>query len=381
MVNPEPDHGRSCVHATDASGVGGRPFAAVRGFTLVELLVVVSIIALLISILLPSLSKARHQAKLVKCLAHIRGTGQAVVVFAADHNNYFQLTTRDEAAVQIDPGRQRYAYGGGEILAWPVAVAQAAQIGFTTNWDWGVRAKPADALTKAKIDFMHTGLEIVTCPADRVRITTSFYPRGKSLKGDGDPNNPIPAGDNDLAYWGYLSFGVNEDITGSELPDDYNTHPDSVHPACWRAVQYDGQWLGCRGEFAYPSAHPCGKTKLGARLRGNLDKVWGPSTVGLIFEAGADEDSQLSDQAHLANLTISAQAPGPYLADFQQTFSRRTPIKRHPGGRLNVLFADLHGETTKAVEFKHSTALQEDLPSKYSPRVRVSPYQPRETDF
>ena len=49
-----------------------------------ELLVVVSIIALLIAILLPSLRKAREQAKLATCLANMTGIAKASLVYAAD---------------------------------------------------------------------------------------------------------------------------------------------------------------------------------------------------------------------------------------------------------------------------------------------------------
>jgi len=59
-----------------------------RGFTLIELLVVVAIIALLVSILLPSLSKAREQAKAAVCATRLRTFGQAAVTYEAEYASY-----------------------------------------------------------------------------------------------------------------------------------------------------------------------------------------------------------------------------------------------------------------------------------------------------
>src|SRR5687768_4666678 len=63
------------------------PSRARRGaFTLVELLVVIGIIAVLISVLLPALSKARESAKRTECLSNLRSIFQMLKIYENTYN-------------------------------------------------------------------------------------------------------------------------------------------------------------------------------------------------------------------------------------------------------------------------------------------------------
>jgi prepilin-type N-terminal cleavage/methylation domain-containing protein/prepilin-type processing-associated H-X9-DG protein len=361
----------------------GTPVVSARAkrasaFTLIELLVVIAIIALLVSVLLPALWRARASAKQVYCLSNMRGCAQAVSLFASEHNGRFQIATDETGLAVVDPYRSRYAYDrtpeySGELLAWPVALGRSMGAGYKSNMDWGVRATSyARALQRSGEIEAKEPYKQLECPADFVRISTPFYPRNMGAGNDG-----LRGGESapEMSYWGNLSYGLNEDICGAEVKA-------SAGPACWRAAPLkSGGWIGCRGEYAYPPNSPCGPRSGGQRLRGLLEKAYDPATVGLIFEAGPESDvAQEGADIEYANLITSTGAAGPYLGDFQQHLGTRMPNNRHPDGKLNVLFVDSHGEPVRPVEYSDQNDYGRKLPSRYSPNARVSPYQPHSTD-
>ena len=78
-----------------------------KGFTLVELLVVIGIIALLVSILLPALSRAREAAARTKCLSNIRSMEMAHVMYSNENKG-----------VMIQAGLSHGGAHANEGVAW-----------------------------------------------------------------------------------------------------------------------------------------------------------------------------------------------------------------------------------------------------------------------
>jgi hypothetical protein len=264
-------------------------------------------------------------------------------------------------------------------LAWPAALARASGISLPANWRWGLRAdgiaqlgqRRQQILTQLGRDPVSDQFDLAICPADAAKVASPFYPRGTGagqLAGPGDPDTNVDDSldANNTAYWGRLSYGINEDLVGAEV--------NSSQGAVGRAYLSEGEVFWAKGEQ---------NPKAGERLQGNVERAYDPSTLLLLTDAGANDESEFgllsgdaSSQTNPINLIISARANGPLLEDSVWQWPRRIPTKRHPKGAINVVYGDFHGDTVRPLKWKYNNFGQLEVPTQYSKRVRISPYKP-----
>ena len=139
------------------------------GFTLIELLVVVAIIALLISILLPSLRQAREQAKVAKCTANLRSLNLGTHAYFVENNDFFPL----------------YAYSGGSWLG----VSGSSYGGKTPDKYWkrqygGVfyqrtNEKPINRTILNTTPEQDAEMDVLRCPSDITSYSRIYLDEGK----------------------------------------------------------------------------------------------------------------------------------------------------------------------------------------------------------
>ncbi|MCF7958431.1 MAG: prepilin-type N-terminal cleavage/methylation domain-containing protein [Phycisphaerae bacterium] len=181
------------------------------GFNLIELLVVISIIALLVAILMPSLGKARSAARGAVCLSHLRSTGVSMAGYHAAYNDWLAGPNTSGSVLSLKANWDRPE---------SIPYRNTAPV---QNVDW-ISPLLGDALSlsadrKARIkEIFNTEMR---CPSNRTRFNSEF-PAGYGLFSDAEIHELLTA--SYAATMGfhtrsYQIFKDNDDVIHNAVHD------------------------------------------------------------------------------------------------------------------------------------------------------------------
>ncbi len=288
------------------------------GFTLVELLVVITIIGILIGLLLPAVQAAREAARRAQCVNHLKQLGLAL-------HNYYDTWKRFPAA----NGGPDSTWGADAGIAYPPArlsglvtllpfmdqIPLWEQMGRRPSYVWNTGFAP-----------YKVQLSTILCPSD--------YPPDTSITTLGQNNYVFSVGDgtSDL-YWnstGYPGLCSVRGIFGPHVFTDMSQITDGL-----------SNTIAMSEIVRPPAATPSAVTPPPARPA--LAPVWPPITATSYTTALLDRDRSLGtrwcDGRPGYNFFNTILAPNGPVCNAQTLPSILTAGSRHPGG-INAVLAD-----------------------------------------
>ena len=224
----------------DASPDSSYPARARDGFTLIELLVVIAIIAILASLLLPALSRAKRKAEGVMCMSNTRQLMQAEHLYGSDNQEYFTMNVHGgvaQSGAKIGAAGSPYYPWIMGWLTWDTSPHNTNSL-YLTGEDYSVLAK-----------YLGHSQKVFKCPADklvsRVQTSRGWTERVRSVS----MNGAVGTG-NKTATDGLLSceriYVKTTDVLRpgpASLWVFVDEHPDSINDGAFFNAQSNYEWI------------------------------------------------------------------------------------------------------------------------------------------